>query len=79
MASRSRSDDKRSKEKKSDRADKPLAVFARLAFTSPGKNHDKQLTFIVRVSFSCIKNFYDKTVPVIELKIMRLSPDTNLR
>ena len=34
------------------RADKPLMVFARLAFTSPGKNHDKQLTHIVRVSIS---------------------------
>ena len=38
------------KRKKSVRGIKPLAVFARLAFTSPGKNRDKQLTFIVRVS-----------------------------
>jgi len=29
---------------------KTLAVFARLAYTSPGKKCDKQLTHIVRVS-----------------------------
>ena len=34
---------------KNVRAAKPLAVFARLAFTSPGKKCDKQLTHIVRV------------------------------
>ena len=37
---------------KNVRAAKPLMVFSRLAFTSPGKNHDKQLTHIVRVRFS---------------------------
>jgi hypothetical protein len=39
---------------KNVRADKPLMVFARLAFTSPGKNRDKQLTHIVRVSKSAV-------------------------
>jgi hypothetical protein len=50
MASRARNDDKRSKRKKRVRAHKLLVVFARLAYTSPGKKHDKQLTHIVRVS-----------------------------
>jgi hypothetical protein len=38
------------KRKKKVRAHKLLAVFARLAYTSPGKKCDKQLTHIVRVS-----------------------------
>ena len=38
--------------KKEGSADKPLALFARLAFTSPGKKCDKQLSFIVRVGGS---------------------------
>ena len=36
--------------KKRVRADKPLAFFARLACTSPGKNRDKLIYFIDRVS-----------------------------
>jgi len=40
---------KRSKEERGVRVSKTLAVFARLAFTSPGKKCDKQLTHIVRV------------------------------
>jgi len=43
-------EDKRSKEKRRVRVSKTLAVFARLAYTSPGKKCDKQLTHIVRVS-----------------------------
>jgi len=46
-------EDKRSKEKRRVRVSKTLAVFARLAYTSPGKKCDKQLTHIVRVRFSC--------------------------
>jgi hypothetical protein len=51
-ASRVRNDDKRSKEKRSVRADKPLAVLAGLAYTNLSKNRDKQLTFIDRVRCS---------------------------
>jgi hypothetical protein len=45
--------------KKNVRAHKLLALFARLAYTSPGKKCDKQLTHIVRVSGShyCIKQY----------------------
>jgi hypothetical protein len=53
MASRAGKDDKRSKGKKSVRAHKLLAFFARLAYTSPGKKCDKQLTHIVRVTGCC--------------------------
>jgi hypothetical protein len=38
------------KRKRKVRAHTQHLVFARLAFTSPSKKHDKQLTFIVRVS-----------------------------
>jgi hypothetical protein len=37
------------KKKKNVRALTQLAIFARLAFTSPSKNCDKQMTFIDRV------------------------------
>jgi hypothetical protein len=42
---------KRLKRKRKVRAHTQHLVFARLAFTSPSKKHDKQLTFIVRVSW----------------------------
>jgi len=45
---------KRLKEKRGVRVSKTLAVFARLAYTSPGKKCDKQLTHIVRVIASAI-------------------------
>jgi hypothetical protein len=40
--------------KKSVRDHTQHPIFARLAFQSPGKNRDKQLTFIVRVSHSLL-------------------------
>ena len=48
----SRETGKKIKKKRNVRACKTLVVLARLAFTSPGKNRDKQLTYIVRVSHS---------------------------
>jgi hypothetical protein len=48
---------------KNVRAAKPLAVFARLAFTSPGKKCDKQLTHIVRV----ISRFLENSLSVLSL------------
>jgi len=43
---------RRLKKKKSVRAHKLLVVFARLAYTSPGKNHDELIDPTVRVSVS---------------------------
>jgi hypothetical protein len=53
-------EDKRSKEKRGVRVSKTLAVFARLAYTSPGKKCDKQLTHIVRVISRFIFIFYNQ-------------------
>jgi hypothetical protein len=44
------------KKKRKVRAHTQHLVFARLAFTSPSKKHDKQLTFIVRVISRLLKN-----------------------
>jgi hypothetical protein len=59
---------KNGQREKNVRAAKPLMVFARLAFTSPGKNHDKQLTHIVRVS-TCINKivFYAESCKDLEI------------
>jgi hypothetical protein len=54
------------KKKRKVRAHTQHLVFARLAFTSPSKKHDKQLTFIVRVS-TCINvklSLKEESIPV---------------
>jgi len=52
-------DIKNQKKKRGVRVSKTLAVFARLAFTSPGKKCDKQLTHIVRVMLRHLFNYHE--------------------
>jgi hypothetical protein len=50
------------KKKRKLRAHTQHLVFARLAFTSPSKKHDKQLTFIVRVINRLLIYHWDSSV-----------------